>query len=452
MIVQKTHRIKLNPTKEQIDLFLLQCAAVRLAYNWALARWNELYEANRADPEQPKPSLTAIKRQFNAWKKQKILNEVENGVPEGEFSILWIQDVIQGRATEWGIDQGLLKTGFSVFFDTLKGKRPKPAGRKPRKDGKPKAHPRFKSRFDPQQSFMLAGSDLRFNEYDIRVPKFGWVNGAEKLRFKRKKEIETAWRAKGINPEELDENDKKEGKIGNCVISTKNGGRTWFISIPVAVRVEPAAKTGSIKGVELGLRTLAVVYDGSSKEERLHFPNYSQRSKQKLAQLQRKLARQEKGSNRWEKTKKRIQDVHLKIANQRDWSTHQLTNSVVTSADTVVMRDLSIQKMSARKPGEGKKGRHINAAISNANWYQTRQQIAYKMQWRDGRFVILESDSPTSRTCSQCGHETHQTSDLTITIWICESCQHPNERELNAAKNIRNWGIQQLIDSGDLNG
>ncbi len=43
--VMKTHRIRLNPTGEQEDYFNRASGTARFAYNWGLARWNEMFAA-----------------------------------------------------------------------------------------------------------------------------------------------------------------------------------------------------------------------------------------------------------------------------------------------------------------------------------------------------------------------------------------------------------------------
>ena len=43
--VMRSHRIRLNPTREQEDYFNRASGTARFAYNWGLARWNEMFAA-----------------------------------------------------------------------------------------------------------------------------------------------------------------------------------------------------------------------------------------------------------------------------------------------------------------------------------------------------------------------------------------------------------------------
>ena len=64
-MVMKTHRIRLNPTKEQEDYFNRASGAARFAYNWGLARWNEMLATGE------KPSANKIKKEFNKIKRKE---------------------------------------------------------------------------------------------------------------------------------------------------------------------------------------------------------------------------------------------------------------------------------------------------------------------------------------------------------------------------------------------
>ncbi len=61
--MQRSHVIRLNPTKEQEVYFRKACGVARHAYNWALARWKEA----RAKGERIK--MKELKREYNAIKR-----------------------------------------------------------------------------------------------------------------------------------------------------------------------------------------------------------------------------------------------------------------------------------------------------------------------------------------------------------------------------------------------
>ena len=82
--VMKTHRIRLNPTPSQEDYFNRASGTARFAYNWRLARWNEMFAAGE------KPSANKIKKQFNKIKRKEFpwVYDVTKCAPEAAFADL----------------------------------------------------------------------------------------------------------------------------------------------------------------------------------------------------------------------------------------------------------------------------------------------------------------------------------------------------------------------------
>lgn len=62
----KAHQIKLNPTKSQKILLHKSFGCARHSYNWALAKWKELYEAGE------KPSAYSLVKLQNSVKKTEM--------------------------------------------------------------------------------------------------------------------------------------------------------------------------------------------------------------------------------------------------------------------------------------------------------------------------------------------------------------------------------------------
>jgi putative transposase len=65
-------------------------------------------------------------------------------------------------------------------------------------------------------------------------------------------------------------------------------------------------------------------------------------------------------------------------------------------------------------------------------------QLEYKSKNNGGRTVRVDRWAPSSKTCSNCGQK-HQM-PLNVRVMRCD-CGHDIDRDLNAAINIRRWGI-----------
>jgi DNA-binding transcriptional regulator YiaG len=59
------HKIELLANNKQATYFSKGCGISRKAYNWALARWKELYESGE------KPTEMFLRRELNSIKKEK---------------------------------------------------------------------------------------------------------------------------------------------------------------------------------------------------------------------------------------------------------------------------------------------------------------------------------------------------------------------------------------------
>ena len=145
----KAHKIRLNPTPEQANYFARAAGTARFVWNWALAEWNRQYEAGE------KPTALKLKKQFNAIRRD-------------QFPWTW-------EVTKNASDQPFLDLGkaFTAFFEGLK-------------NGKKKGRPKFKSKKRSRASFYLANDQFELGDHRMWVPKLGWVNMAETLRFKGK--------------------------------------------------------------------------------------------------------------------------------------------------------------------------------------------------------------------------------------------------------------------------
>ena len=78
------HKLRLDPTPDQIRFFKQAAGTARFVWNWALAEWNRQYEAGQ------RPNATALKKQFNAIKYEQFpwLHEVPRDAHAQPFADL----------------------------------------------------------------------------------------------------------------------------------------------------------------------------------------------------------------------------------------------------------------------------------------------------------------------------------------------------------------------------
>ncbi len=266
-------------------------------------------------------------------------------------------------------------------------------------------YPRFKSRQE-RQSFRLYGI-IYADERSVRLPKIGTV------RLKERGYIPA-----GVTPV-------------SATISERAG--RWFVSFQIDEEHENGRATGAPIGIDLGLTDLACASDG----RRWAGPKALQAALRQLAHVQRKLARQQKGSNRHRETKERLARLHLRISNIRENALHELTSELVgvgRPADQrpsmIVIEDLQVKNMLAN--------RHLAQHISDAGWREMRRQLEYKCEWWGVELVVVKA-AYTSQTCSSCGHVNADNREGKR--FCCVACGHEADADLNAARNILAKGV-----------
>ena len=94
------------------------------------------------------------------------------------------------------------------------------------------------------------------------------------------------------------------------------------------------------------------------------------------------------------------------------------------------------------------KNRHLANSIQSCAWATFRNMLVYKSE-REGKNVIfIGRFEPSSKTCSECGYINKNLS-LSDREWICPKCGTHHDRDINAAVNIKDFGLhpQSLASS-----
>jgi len=273
------------------------------------------------------------------------------------------------------------------------------------KTGGAPGFPRFKSRKRGLGNFTLRGS-IHITETHIKLPIIGWV------RF---------WEH-GYMPT------TKRARLLSVTISERAGH--WEVSLQVEETVpDPSPATGEAVGVDFGLSHLAVASDGRVWDN----PTPLRHAQQRLKRIQREVSRRVKGGKNRAKSVRKLARAHRRVANIRKWTLHQISRDLVkTKPGTIVIEDLNVQGMLTN---------HCLAqAISDVGFAELRRQITYKATWAGIQVVFADQWYPSSKTCSECGLVNP---DLTLAdrTFVCPACGVVLDRDLNAARNLKNLAI-----------
>ena len=365
------YKYRIYPTDQQKQSLAQLFGCVRVVWNDALALGKQ---------SEKKPKSTEL---------QKI---VITGAKQTEERT-WLEEVscvpLQQSVTD-------LETAFKNFFDSYKGKR---KGQKVR-------YPRFKKKTSRQSArFTLRGFSLKKNG-GVYLAKIGIV--------------------KPIWSRELPSAPSSVTVIKDCA-------DRYFLSFVVEVEpVQSEALHPSI-GIDLGIKTFAVMSNGAKAES----PNYKKLDR-KVRKLQRKLARQPHDSKRRNITRIKIAKLHNRISDVRKDFIHKLSTKIVNENQVIVWEDLNVSGMV--------KNRKLARVISLQGWREFRTLCEAKSEKLGREFKVISRWEPTSQVCLDCGFKWGKI-DLSIRSVLCLNCGTEQDRDENAARNIAQVGMGNRHDS-----
>ena len=214
----------------------------------------------------------------------------------------------------------------------------------------------------------------------------------------------------------------------------EHGGR-WYASVRVEIGEEeyPHHCGNGVLGIDLGLKTFATIACPDGTIEKVQAPEPLKRSLWSLRRSQRKLARRKAGSRNRAKAQGDVGRRHRRMASiRKDFLKdflHQLSHRLTAAAQVVQVETLSIrgwQRLWGRKTSDLAPGELLS-------------QLEYKAQWRGGTFLKVARDFPSSQLCHDCG-ERNGKLGLEVRRWRCSGCGTLQNRDANAALNIRDYG------------
>jgi putative transposase len=152
-----------------------------------------------------------------------------------------------------------------------------------------------------------------------------------------------------------------------------------------------------------------------------------------LRNAQRILSRRERGSNNWEKQRKRVAKVKQRIRWKVLDFQHKLTTWLVKTYAAVFVEDLNIQAM---MQSEGSAKNKQDAA-----WRQFIQLLEYKADLYGCHVVQVEA-AGTTKECACCGVDVEK--ELWVREHSCPSCGFETDRDANAALNVLQRGFEEV--------
>jgi len=167
-------------------------------------------------------------------------------------------------------------------------------------------------------------------------------------------------------------------------------------------------------------------------------PQWLKRSQEKLRQIQRKLNRMEPGSKNYLEAVRKYQECHEHIANQRHDYIHKESRRIANAWDAVCIRGDDMEVISSI------------VSLGNVKAWGFgifRECLRYKLARQGKQLIIVDRYYPSTRICRKCGNAAKKAINCKARKWVCSYCGAVLDRELNAARNIRDKGLEQYYGS-----
>ena len=214
-------------------------------------------------------------------------------------------------------------------------------------------------------------------------------------------------------------------------------GKYWYLSYTedVETKVQNLPDYTDGIGIDLGIKTLATVSDGTIVPNVKAFRRVRILNK-RLKRLQRKVSRKYliNKCNKHNKTKniikleRRIKLIHRSLKNIRINHIRKFVSELVKKQPQyIAIEDLNVKGMMRNK--------HLAKDIANCSFYTIKEHIIRKAKERNIVVRLVDRFYPSSKTCSNCGSYKKELK-LSQRIYHCNSCQKEIDRDFNASRNI----------------
>ena len=376
-MVLEAVKVALDPSPVQERLLLSHAGAARFAFNAGLAHVKAGIDAG----EKPEWSFYSLRKWWNANK---------DALAVGEDGVIW-----WGENSKEAYSSGLesLANALSNWVKSRKGER----------KGRHVGFPRFKSKDRTVPRFAYTTGGFGLIEGDpkaLRLPKVGRVHCLEDV-------------AERVG----------DSRVLRMTVSRRAG--RWYASLTVERKDREAQRTpkGGAVGVDLGVKTLATLSDGTI----IANPRCLAASERRLKRAQKALSRKTRGSKRRAKARAKVARLHAHVANQRIDAIHKATTWLAGTYSEISIEDLNAAGMV--------KNHHLAKAVSDASFAEFRRQLEYKTAKTGARLHVVDRWFASSKTCSKCGRVKAKLS-LNERVYRCDGCGLVMDRDLNAAVNI----------------
>ena len=376
----RAYRFRLYPTTNQIELIHKTFGCTRVVYNHYLEKQKALYDEG-------KDSLSCfdmIKDLKNLQVERPYLKEV---------------DSCSLRCSLFNLDD--------AFKRWYKGQG---------------EYPKFKGKYNSKRSYRTNCISSTYKDKTY-----------QSIEVDLKRHIIKLPKLKEVSIKGYRDLEDLPGRIINATIEQASTLK-YYVSVLVEEDdVYTKLKPRKIIGIDLGIKDIVITSDN----EKIGNPRLIEKYEKRIKRCARELSRRVKGSNNYNKTKKKLAVLHQKLNNARRHFIHQITKKLVIENDIIVTESLKLKDMIEEK--------RLSKQLTNVSLGDLCRVLEYKAKIYGKKYIKIDSYYPSSQECSRCGYKNEKVKDLSVRSWICPECGSYHDRDYNASYNIMFEGLKKYM-------
>lgn len=276
-----------------------------------------------------------------------------------------------------------------------------------------KGFPKFKSKHRSKECCKFINNvHFDFEKWQVKIPKVGWVKICKNKEF-----------------------DLSQCNLGTLNVSKDKCGTYWVTILvddykpsPPKTKVEKETSVG----IDLGVKDFAILSDVTKFSN----PKYYEKRQCKLRRLHQRLSKKNKGSKNRYKAKIHLATCSRRIFNCRTDYLQKLSTYLIQTYDTICIEDLNVKGMM--------QNHHLAKSINSVSWNEFRRMLSYKCEWYGKNLLVIDRFEPSSKICNNCGY-VYKSLTLSERSWKCPVCEKTLDRDINAAKNIRDIALRKVV-------
>ena len=282
-----------------------------------------------------------------------------------------------------------------------------------------KGKPKFKKKGFCQESFRLfKKGPSTFRVSSNNYFNFNWTRAYGRMSIKTTESISFL----------------KDADIKTMTITTKAGKYFMCLTYEKANRKIKQPETDTVIGCDLGIKHEVVTFDGE-KANVFDLPSSIKRFEHIYDLRNCKLSSKQYGSKSYLKQKQLCDKAAAKQANIRKDFLHKLTTYLTRNYHKIMIDDFRFKGYVAMQHN----ARHAYRVAP----CMLKSMLEYKSEVYGNEICYILKGTPTTQTCSCCGHVMTKENKISLSqrTYECPNCGSKIDRDINSAINVYKLAI-----------